>query len=70
MLQLVQFTDKNTGEPTAGFSIRNGIGKSIAIGAACLDSSRSFVQMSAKRYANDADLVAKVARLTGLTPRP
>jgi hypothetical protein len=69
MLTIHQFCDKNTGEPLAGFSVRNRIGKSIAVGAACLDSSRSFVQMSAKRYANDAPLVDKIARLTGLIPR-
>lgn len=64
MLHVDQFHNVTTGEPIAGFIIRNRQRKVIAIGA-----QGGFVTITHKRYANDRDLVAKVAQLSGLTVR-
>jgi hypothetical protein len=64
MLWIDQLRNCKTGELLKGFFVRNKAHKILALGA-----EGCFVQMSAKRYQNDLDLVAKVARLTGLEPR-
>ena len=64
MLIKEQFTDIRTGRKLAGFFIRNRQGKIIATGA-----DNNFVQMRHIRYANDNDMVQRIAHLTGLTPR-
>lgn len=56
---------KVSGEPLAGFFVRNGIGKAVAIGAFCADGD-GFVMPSQKRYARDTDLCRAIAKLTDL----
>jgi hypothetical protein len=50
------------GHLLAGFFVRNGAGKVVAIGAFCKDG---FVMPARKRYARDIDLCRKVAEITG-----
>jgi hypothetical protein len=61
MLTIERLTDVS-GNLMAGFFVRDGAGKAVAIGASCADG---FVMPTQKRYARDVDLCRKVALLTG-----
>jgi hypothetical protein len=67
VITLERFRDQRTGEPLAGFFIRNKRGKVLAIGSHA--PGRAFVIMKAKRYEHDLDLCRAIRRWTGLWPR-
>ena len=60
MLRIERFNDLQ-GRPLAGFFVRNGADKVVAVGAACADG---FVMPSQKRYCRDLDLCRAISRLT------
>jgi hypothetical protein len=64
MLRIERLTHKVTGEPLAGFFVRNAIGKAVAVGA--FSSDGGFVTPTLKRYCRDVDLCRKIGELTGI----